>query len=128
MRNMGRIGLALQGELIGEGIQSNRYKIKGHEYHLFDAYDIQAGRYLDASERQTLADALGLLHTPVLGTGKLQELIGTDATVAALLSFAESKSVLNANAEREGVVFKCIEDSSISFKSISNKFLLKGGD
>ena len=29
---------------------------------------------------------------------------------------------------REGVVFKCVTNGDISFKAISNKFLLKGGD
>ena len=32
------------------------------------------------------------------------------------------------NPVREGVVFKCVTNGDISFKAISNKFLLKGGD
>jgi hypothetical protein len=42
-----------------------------------------------------------------------------------ILQIAEDMSELNINTNREGIVFKCIEDSSISFKSISNSFLLK---
>jgi hypothetical protein len=38
--------------------------------------------------------------------------------------YAEGKSALNHNAEREGVVVRSY-DTSISFKSISNNFLLK---
>jgi hypothetical protein len=45
-------------------------------------------------------------------------------TVEELLKQAEGKSVLNLNAEREGVVIRSM-DTKISFKAISNKFLLK---
>jgi hypothetical protein len=38
---------------------------------------------------------------------------------------AEGKSELNSITEREGLVFKCIQNANFSFKAISNKFLLK---
>jgi hypothetical protein len=41
---------------------------------------------------------------------------------------AEGKSVLNPKAEREGLVFKCNTFGGPSFKAISNRWLLKGGD
>jgi hypothetical protein len=43
---------------------------------------------------------------------------------------AEGKSVMGdiTGPEREGDVYKCLEDPSISFKVISNKFLLRNGD
>ena len=40
-----------------------------------------------------------------------------------MLKYAEAKSVLNDKTEREGVVVRSI-DGTISFKAISNKFLL----
>jgi hypothetical protein len=45
-------------------------------------------------------------------------------TIGELLKFAEAKSVLNENTEREGIVIRSW-DMSISFKAISNLFLLK---
>ncbi len=45
------LSLALQGELMGPGIQGNREKLKEHTFFLFDIYDIKGGRYLDADER-----------------------------------------------------------------------------
>lgn len=123
-----RYPIALQGELIGEGVQKNRYGIKGHSFRLFDAYNIEEGRYLNSNERLHLAEHLGIPHAPILGYGTLESLIGTTVTANSLLIFAEAKSILNSAAEREGVVFKCIEDPSISFKSISNKFLIKNGE
>jgi hypothetical protein len=48
--------------------------------------------------------------------------------VQGLLAMAEGKSVLNAKAEREGLVFKCNTFGGPTFKAISNKFLLNGGE
>jgi hypothetical protein len=45
--------------------------------------------------------------------------------VQGLLTMAEGKSVLNSKVEREGLVFKCNTFGGPTFKSISNKFLLK---
>jgi hypothetical protein len=42
------------------------------------------------------------------------------------LAFAEGPSI--NHKIREGLVWKCNEDPSFSFKTISNQFLLKGGD
>jgi hypothetical protein len=44
-------------------------------------------------------------------------------TIDELLLFTEGKSLLNPNTEREGLVIRS-QDISISFKVISNKFLL----
>ena len=118
------LNLALQGEIIGEGIQKNPYGIRGQDFYLYDVYDIDAARYYNAHLRQRLAQELNIKHVPVLDTA-----VKFDAatTASRLLVRAEAKSVLNAKTEREGIVFKCIECEA-SFKSISNKFLLKTGD
>jgi RNA ligase (TIGR02306 family) len=126
--------IAIQGELIGEGIQSNKYRILGTQFHVFTIYDIDKGEYLSSDERVTLAKKLGLNHVEVLekvslyrwhrvGTG-----VNANDVISGLLNYAEGKSVLNNKTEREGVVFKNTRDPSLHFKAISNKFLLKGGE
>lgn len=110
--------LALQGELIGEGIQGNPYCVRGQEFYLFDVYDIDQGEYLRPQERHALAVQLDIRQVPRLDVQLL------DCDVAALLVFAEGKSMLRAETEREGLVFKHVSVSG-SFKAISNKFLLK---
>jgi RNA ligase (TIGR02306 family) len=120
LRSTGR-HLALQGELVGEGIQGNPYKIRGHEFYLFDIYDIDAGRHLYPAERQALAAELQIRQVPGCGMQQL------DVSIERLLQMAEGKSVLQPTAEREGLVFKHAE-SSASFKAISNRFLLKTGN
>lgn len=117
--------LAIQGEVIGEGIQGNPYKIAGQKFYVFDMYDIDQQQYLDSNERKELADRFGLNHVPIIGQSCT---IGSDETIESLLLSAESKSSLNDRTEREGLVFKCNETTDVSFKAISNKFLLKNKD
>lgn len=118
MRSVGK-NFSLQGELIGESVQGNPYKIKSHTVRFFNVFDI------DEKEQQPLVyfkmtmDVLGLETVPVLDTKfKLPD------TVEELLTYVDNKSVLNPNLDREGVVIRSL-DRKISFKVISNKFLLK---
>lgn len=117
-----RCDIALQGELIGEGIQGNPYKIKGQRFFLFDVYLINEGRYMTPSERHVLVSATGISHVPLVDLGVMLH----DASVADILTTAEGKSVLNPGTEREGLVFKRM-DAKASFKAISNRFLIKQG-
>lgn len=113
--------LALQGELIGEGIQKNPYGLRGQKFFVFDIFDIDKQQYFDPTSRTIFCKDNGLDHVPVLtaGTGV--------APMEELLKIAEGKSVLNPKTEREGLVYKHW-DGKTSFKVISNKFLLKGGE
>lgn len=132
IRATGR-NLALQGELIGEGIQKNPYGIRDQDFRLFDIYDIDRGDYMTPFERRVFCDTHGIKHVPLLmteyvidGVVHLVQTVGSG--VQGLLSLAEGKSALNAKAEREGLVFKCNTFGGPTFKAISNKFLLKGGE
>ena len=120
--------LALQGELIGEGIQGNPYKQKGQEFFLFDIYDIDASKYLTPAERNAFVEEHDIKHVPVLAFGaELWDTLGINS-IDGILKFAEGKSVMGMiGCEREGLVFKS-KAMQCSFKAISNKFLLKGGD
>lgn len=108
---------AIQGELVGPGIQGNIYGLKEPKFYVFDIYDIQAGEYLPPDARRSVVDAMGLDHVPVITTDfKLEH------TVDELLGMAEYPSEL-ANVQREGIVFKETR-GGFSFKAISNKYLL----
>ena len=120
LANIGR-NIAVQGELIGNGIQGNKYQIRDQDFYVYDIYDIDAGRYFTPAERLAFVTEYKLNHCPVLDTVVLTH------SVDMLLSLAEGKAVLNPKQEREGLVFKCNE-KQVSFKAISNKFLLKGGE
>jgi len=117
--------LALQGELIGEGIQGNPYKQKGQEFFLFDIYDIDASKYLTPAERWAFVEQHDIKHVPVLALGDEKSLALGINSIDGILKFAEGKSVMGMiGCEREGLVFKS-KTMQCSFKAISNKFLLK---
>lgn len=111
--------IAIQGEIIGVGIQSNRYGLTNQELYVFDIYDIDAKRYLGASERIQLTHQLGLKHVPCLVWNQ-----DTPMNLDSLLTIADGISSLNSNTMREGLVFKAL-DGSHSFKIISNAWLLR---
>ena len=117
--------LAIQGELIGNGIQGNKYKMRGQEFYVYDIYDIDAGRYFTPTERAGYCKAWDIKHVPVFKSAFML----TTESVADLLQMAEAKSVMGdiTGPEQEGLVFKC-HQKQVSFKAISNKFLLKGGE
>ena len=122
---IGGRNLAIQGELVGNGIQGNIYQMRDQDFLVYDIYDIDAGRYFTPAERKAFVQVFGLNHCPVLAySARLTDTLGiTDMT--QLLKFAEGKSVMGLiGCEREGLVFKCHE-KAVSFKVISNSYLLR---
>jgi RNA ligase (TIGR02306 family) len=119
LRSYGK-NLSIQGELIGEGIQGNPYKIKGQTVRFFNIFDIDNQTYYGLPMfMATMEHTFGLETVPVLDTNFI---LPND--VSELLSYADAKSTLNPNFDREGVVIRSL-DRTISFKVISNTFLLK---
>jgi RNA ligase (TIGR02306 family) len=110
--------ICLQGELIGEGIQGNPYKIKGQTVRFFNAFNIDTQDYLGLTEFITLVNGMKLETVPVLDTN-----FTLPETIEEMLKVAEDKSILNPSFDREGIVIRSV-DRTISFKAISNKFLL----
>ena len=110
--------IAIQGELIGEGIQGNKYKLKGHKFMVFNIYDIDSGQYMESHDRHRFCDQLGLSEVPVLDLD-----ISDSFNLETILKIANGDSYLAGN--REGIVFKSQTDTSIHFKAISNRWLLK---
>jgi len=121
LRNTGR-NLALQGELIGEGIQGNAYKITGQDFYVFDIYDIDRGEYLTPLECKAFCDTHSVKHVPIIA----QPLV-IQEWVTGLLNMADGTSMLNPKTAREGLVFKCNSPGGPSFKAISNRWLIKNG-
>lgn len=134
--------LALQGEMVGPGVEENIYKLTKHALYLYDIYDVQAGRYFTPAERREALLRLNdvdpvawatltgqeqverargwvVKHVPVLG----QVALPVTDTVEQLLASADGLSQLFARP-REGLVFKAVAGGH-SFKAISNKYLLK---
>ena len=114
--------LAIQGEVVGPGVNKNHDSLKEVEFYVFDIYDLEKQQYLDSKIRLQICDELGLLHAPVVGYRQFNF-----NTIDEALKFAEGKSELSDN-EREGIVFKNTRNTNLSFKIINNKYLLKHGE
>lgn len=110
------LNIAIQGELMGPGIQKNREKLPEHTFFVYDIWDIDAQEYYTAAERHALCEFLTLSHVPVLS------LTANAPTMEQGLKLAERPSIVNPIAE--GIVYKSLRDPSKSFKIINNKFLL----
>jgi len=120
--------LALQGEVVGNGIQTNIYNLKGQDIFIFNIFDITKQRYLPATEYREVCEKFGIKTVPVVE----EKMSIKGKTHDDFLQYAQDKSLLNPQAEREGIVFKSFEQTDrnqgkISFKAISNKYLLKHG-
>lgn len=119
--------IAIQGELCGPGIQGNKYKLKRPVLFVFDIYLIDECRYATRQERWEILQSLITLgvkvdQVPHLGTVKIPD------SIQECLAMADGKSKINPNTNREGIVFKTqevIEGQVVSFKAISNSFLLQ---
>lgn len=116
MRAAGLRGVALQGELCGEGLNGNNYKL-GLEWFVFDVYVVDEG-YMSPKQRREVINSLGLKHVPVISVDS--QLV---QSVPELLDMADGKSYI-APCLREGFVYKS-EDGSKSFKVISNEWLCR---
>jgi len=117
LRTLG-FNVCLQGELIGEGVQGNPYKLKGQTVRFFNGFNIDTQENIPFLEFVELTQKLGLKTVPILEFD-----FDLPNSIDNMLEYAESSSSLNTNFSREGVVVRSY-DRTISFKSISNQFLL----
>lgn len=116
LKSVGK-NICLQGELIGEGIQQNRYSIKGQTVRFFNAIDIDSGTKYDLNSFKELMTSLELTSVPIIEGFVLPN------SLSEIIQYADGVSELNSNVYREGVVVRDFSNK-ISFKVISNKFLL----
>lgn len=112
-------GLAFQGELMGPGIQNNREGFTQLEWYVYDIVDTTTRQYLSPHERRAICAKLRLKHVPVIETNA-----ATPNSVAAALDEAGLCCSIN-HLVAEGLVCKSNTKPEISFKAISNKYLLK---
>jgi RNA ligase (TIGR02306 family) len=115
----GQRSVAIQGEMVGPGIEGNIYGFKEHDFFAYAAYDLQNGSYLLPTSRRELVAALELRHVPVLDASWK---IPREYSMPDTIKMADGYSQLSSKQRREGVVAKRVNDST-SFKVISNLYL-----
>jgi RNA ligase (TIGR02306 family) len=124
LKASGYDNIGIQGELIGPGIQQNKYKLKEHDIFFFNVYDISSGKYYDADDAMKIMWNLDIKPVPVIYLGLLQH------TVDELVELSRGRSELH-DVHREGLVFRPMWEiyddrhGRLSFKVINPDFLLK---
>ena len=124
LRSFGK-NICFQGEMVGSGIQGNHYNMKDQTVFFYNIFLIDEREYVGYDEFRNMLFDLDLACVPVLSYPFNFPVDSETAfpTVSALLRSSEGKSILNDKVEREGLVIRSM-DRTISFKAISNKFIL----
>jgi RNA ligase (TIGR02306 family) len=123
---------ALQGELVGEGIQGNKLKIKEQTVYFFNLFDIDKFEYVSLEEFELIINELSLKIVPFIDKDyKLENDIST------IVNKANIRSTINPLTWAEGIVIRPINEKidnifsgdlsrgRVSFKAINPEFLLK---
>jgi len=111
--------VVLQGENLGDGIQGNKYNIKGYDFRAFNL--IYPDRKVDTVEMGNLLFPFGIKTVPVL-----EKEFALKNSISEMVDYAKGNSTL-FNTKREGCVFRNYK-RNISFKVINPDFLLAEKD
>lgn len=122
---VGGMEYAIQGEIVGPGIQKDRNKESEFMFKCFRIWDIANQKFLNPNETVAFCKEFDIPHVEVLKTDF--PFFDEITTMEDALKFAEGKT--KEGNEREGVVLKTCDDGPYaSFKIVSNKYLLKQKD
>jgi RNA ligase (TIGR02306 family) len=118
------MNIALQGEIIGTGIQRNHYALGNtsvdRQFRIFTLFNINGHVRHGYDRFKDILNTLDLLSVPII-----DDQFVLPETVDELVEYSNGKSLLNPNVIREGIVIRHRHDPEISFKVISPKYLLK---
>lgn len=135
LRALGK-NYAIQGELIGEGIQDNKYRLKGQTVRFFNVFDIDKFEYLPFSKFINFFESLSLPIVPVLQS---QYILSNN--IEELVAKSVIKSHLKSDTWAEGIVIRPLTEKidmllsnenfnngRVTFKVVNPEFLLKHGE
>lgn len=127
---------ALQGELVGEGVQYNKMKLKGNTVFFFNLFNIDTFEYVSYADFMRIMKELDLQAVPVLNDN-----FSLPDSITELVEMAKIKSRIQAEVWAEGIVIRLLNEKfdkhilrdigghgRISFKAINPEFLLKYGE
>lgn len=122
------INLVLQGELIGNGIQGNKYQLENNRIYFFDAFNPDAQEYYNYDSFLDVINTLKLNCVPYI---MKTNLVSDKET---LINWSKRNSLLNTKVKAEGIVIRTEEEQKglrgtshgrFSFKVINPEWLLK---
>lgn len=126
-----KMNIAIQGELIGNGVQKNPLQISGKKILFFNVFDIDRHTYLDYLDFRSACAEMNLETVPIVD----ENFILTN-DIPSLVQYATAKSALNPNVWREGVIIRPmkeivdttargLENGRLSFKIVNPEYILK---
>ena len=119
------IEYAVQGEIVGPGINKCKNKEKIYKFLVFRIYDITDQKWVNPTDTVQMCKSLGFEHVQIVKD--YFAFFDEIKTMDDALKFAEGKTA--EGNEREGVVLKTIDTLPYaSFKIVSNKYLMKQED
>jgi len=120
--------IAIQGEIVGPGIQKNRLGLKEIDLFVFNIFSIKTQTYFSHYQVEEMCKSLGLKMVP------LDSKFIFNHTIEQLLQMANGKYE-GTNNRREGIVIRPEKEMQskviggrMSFKVLSNDYLLKDED
>ena len=111
--------ICLQGECVGPKIQGNPYNLRQNDLYCFNL--IYPDGKLEGSIAEPYLSGYGLKWVPLV-----DKEFTLPATVDEMVAYATGQSKINPDVLREGVVVRNYS-KNISFKAVSNEYLLKHG-
>jgi len=126
LRKLNR-NIAIQGEILGPKIQSNKYQLPKHKVLVYSIFDIDQYAYLNYEDFIALAENANFETVPII---RDDYILGHD-DVNCLVLLSEAKSLLNPELPREGIVIRPVIEAQdpelgrLSFKVVNPEFLLK---
>ena len=122
---VGGMEYAIQGEIVGPGINGDRNRETEATFKCFRIYDIANQKFLNPKETVAFCKEFDIPHVEVLATD--YPFFDEITTMDAALQYAEGKTA--EGNECEGVVLKTCDDGPYySCKIINNNYLLKQKD
>lgn len=125
---------AFQGEIVGPGIQGNKYKLNSQKVFFYNIFDINSYEYFSDDAMRKMLDELNLQAVPLIDNA-----FTLKSTVEELVGFSKRKSILHPEIWAEGIVVRSKDEirnspnkhtqkDRLSFKVINPEFLLKYGE
>lgn len=127
---------ALQGELMGEYIQDNKLKLRGHTVYFFNVFDIDRFEYLPFDSFVKTIANLGLQTVPILDAN-----YPLSNEIDSIIRMATRKSAWKPDVWAEGIVIRPtmekidlilsnenFNNGRVTLKAINPEFLLKYGE
>lgn len=117
-------GVAIQGEIVGPGVNGNRLCLKELDFYVFNIYDIGERKYLSSNSTREFCRVLGIKMVPIVFEDKV--LKGVD--VDNMTQISKGFSALSKSELREGIVVRTTDGGPrVSFKVVNPDYLLAHG-